>query len=312
MEISKKEVEIICVGFINIEDIEYPGVETQLGVLGGAALYSACAANIWQSKVMLVSAIGRNFPKKIKDILTSKNLEFKFIEHNNIDTMSGITRYYSDGSREYQMFTPLEDRITLTPRVIEFEERLHLNQNNFSVHLSTFPPVFQIEWAKFFRSKGASLISFDTDVSFIWNNRSQIEELLSLTDICFMNLDEASAFITDTDVVSEIAKKISAYGCSLIVIKKGEEGAYIFDKNNQKYVAVQAFSTDVVDVTGAGDSFAGTFLSIVSGGGSLELAAKLAAATASSCVEEYGALHLLEKTKKQIIDKFLINGDFEQ
>lgn len=306
---NKNEVKIICVGFINIEDIQYPNMDTMFNVPGGAALYSACAAKIWKSNVMLVSAVGKNFPGKIKNILTEKGLELKLVEHE-IDTMCGSTRYYSDGSREYKMFTSIEDRITLTPRVFEFENSLNLTNDKFCVHLSTFPPVFQIEWANFFRSNGANLISFDTDISFVSNNRGQIEELLSLTDICFMNHDEASSFISETNDISEIAEQISVFGSSLIVIKKGEKGAYIYDRNNQKHVEVQAFSTDVVDVTGAGDTFAGTFLSLLSDGESLESAGRLAAATASSCIEEYGSLHLLERTKEEITKKYFIDGDF--
>lgn len=305
MNVEINESKIICVGFINIEDVEYPDTSIHAGVPGGAGLYSACAAKIWQSKVILISSVGRNFPNKFIEILAEKKIELDLIRHDDINTMSGITRYFSDGSREYQMFTTIENRIILTPRVVEFEGKLKLDNVDYSVHLSTIPPEYQLEWAHYFRSIGAKYISFDTDISFVIQKRKQIEELLSSVDICFMNFEEGKNFIPGANDVSGIAQGISQYGCSIIVIKNGDKGAYIYHNSRDQELIVPAFPTDVIDVTGAGDSFAGTFLSILSGGGSIELAAKLAAATASSCIEDYGALHLLEKTKEQIIKKYL-------
>ena len=81
-------------------------------------------------------------------------------------------------------------------------------------------------------------------------------------DIAFLNDGEASQFTGKNNVI-EAAAFIMDLGVKYVIIKKGSNGAAIFTKND--YFTAPVYPTPkVVDPTGAGDSFAGGFMSYIS------------------------------------------------
>jgi sugar/nucleoside kinase (ribokinase family) len=100
------------------------------------------------------------------------------------------------------------------------------------------------------------------------------------------------------------ATKALSLGPKHIVLKKGEHGAFLIGKG--AHFALPAYPVEeVVDPTGAGDSFAGGFMGhLASGGtvdaGSLRRSMLHGTATASMCVEGFGVERLAACTRKDV------------
>lgn len=113
-----------------------------------------------------------------------------------------------------------------------------------------------------------------------------LQPLFEYIDYIFPNEEELS-IISGTDLDSA-SKELIHLGVSHVVLKRGEKGCRVYTSN--KEIEVAPYVTEqVVDTTGAGDSFAAGFIYGLSQGFELEKCAKFANATASCCVERIGA-----------------------
>lgn len=100
------------------------------------------------------------------------------------------------------------------------------------------------------------LICFNLS-SYLIRNEVDLKNLVSNTDILVLNLEEAEEF-TGKDSITECLKYIKDMVSEVVVITDGANGAYAYD--GEKEYFVKAFKPKkVVDTTGAGDCFAGTF-----------------------------------------------------
>jgi sugar/nucleoside kinase (ribokinase family) len=106
----------------------------------------------------------------------------------------------------------------------------------------------------------------DTMNLWIDNTRDDLCKVFEKVDVAIMNDGEARSF-TGIDNLIKAGKKMLEYGMDYCVIKKGEHGAMAFGKNNF-FTAVPAFPVEeVIDPTGAGDSFAGGFVGYIAEAG---------------------------------------------
>jgi sugar/nucleoside kinase (ribokinase family) len=132
------------------------------------------------------------------------------------------------------------------------------------------------------RENGVKLV-FDLDVDYI---KDGDQERFKRLDIAFFNevgfdsyrglLDEQTA-----------AHRLLSYGLELVVVTLAENGCVVYTKDET--VRAPARKVDVVDVTGAGDTFCSSFLFALSEGQGIKYAATFANAAASICVGKLGA-----------------------
>ena len=126
-----------------------------------------------------------------------------------------------------------------------------------------------------------------------------IHPVLPVLDYFIPSQPEAKA-ITGLDEPAEIARSLQDRGCKNIVIKLDEAGAYCRDVHGVE-TTVPAYRVDeVVDTTGAGDSWCAGFLAGLNAGLDMPEAALLGNATAAHCIQAPGAstgIVLLEQIK---------------
>lgn len=117
-------------------------------------------------------------------------------------------------------------------------------------------------------------------------------------DVFLPSQAEAEAFTTGQSVI-EIAEKLAACGLKFVIVKRGRQGAYVYNRSSDTGLHVPAIPARVVDVTGAGDAFCGGFVAVYVDSGDVAEAAWRGAATASMAIEGYGALHLLHRERAE-------------
>ncbi len=115
-------------------------------------------------------------------------------------------------------------------------------------------------------------------------NRERIRKLISRADVLFANEDELEALTGSSDC--EQARKLSE-AIEVVCLKKCERGSSVFSKGEE--FQIPAYSTKVVDTTGAGDFYAGGVLFALSKGQSVEEAGHVGARLAGKVVEKFGA-----------------------
>ena len=284
-----------CVGHLNMEDTFYPGRSPVFKAPGGAALYAAAGARLWDAEVSVVSRIGDDYPDEYLDAMQAGGLRIDTIRTLEGPTMAGRTEYDSEGNRVYEMYTPPDRRLLLTPEPEDVdEERLRGTQ---AVHLATMPPRRQEGWLERLRSL-VPLISMDTDVSFVRSDRSHLFGILEFVDIFLPSQVEAELFFPGMGLEA-VADRLTRRGPKIVAIKLGQQGTYIRQREREIGFHIPAIQAEVVDVTGAGDAFCGGFVAAYVESGEAITAAWCGAASASVAIEDYGALHLLRSEKAE-------------
>ena len=107
----------------------------------------------------------------------------------------------------------------------------------------------------------------------------KIEILLGLADYVIPSLPFVRRF-TNSDRVQQAAEALLGYGARAVIQTLGDQGAFVLVKDGGSF-SVPAFPVQVVDTTGAGDSFHGGFLFALSRNYALKEAVVFASAVAA-------------------------------
>ena len=133
-----------------------------------------------------------------------------------------------------------------------------------------------------------------------------LKEVLKRVDVLTINDEEARQLSGEHSLV-KAAIAIKKMGPKYIVIKKGEHGALLFYKNSIFFAPALPLQ-DVVDPTGAGDTFAGGFIGYLAQSGNIQYnnmkrAMIYGSAMASFCVEDFSLSKLQTLTDAEIIER---------
>lgn len=141
-------------------------------------------------------------------------------------------------------------------------------------------------------ARGAgTLVSFDTNLRLnLWTideAREAIFDLLTLTDIALPSDDEAELLLGTSDEAA-ILDRFASDGAQTVILKRGSKGPLIRHGGEDRSFAVPL--VEAVDSTGAGDSFAGSWLAYYLETGDAWLSAERAMRVAAGCVAGLGAV----------------------
>lgn len=135
----------------------------------------------------------------------------------------------------------------------------------------------------------------------------ELDELMSIVDICIVSHDFAKEWIGDYDV-EKLGRKIVKNGSDLAVITMGENGSYINRKNEETFFQNAYKVPNIVDTTGCGDIYHGAFLYSIASAYSLQDAAKIASAASAIKAKHLGGRGYVPNLDE--VKKFIsISGD---
>ena len=129
-------------------------------------------------------------------------------------------------------------------------------------------------------------VSFDLERLQSPMSEETKQKLLSLADIIFPN-EEGLYSYSGCNSIEAGAMKLLSMGPSVVVVTKGADGAEVFTE--AEHVSVPAFTVEVADTTGAGDTFNGAFLTSLCRGYPLRDCAYLASAAAAEQITAVGS-----------------------
>ena len=282
----------------------YDTIETPYGeadkILGGAATYIGLAASYFEINIGIVSVIGDDFNSGDLEILKKRKIDL-----TGVEKIKGGKTFFWHGRYDKNLNTRdtletklnvLENFIPKVPIEWKVPKVLLLGNLHPEVQLSALSQM----------SEKPELIILDSMNFWIDNYRETLDKVINKVDILCVN-DEEALELTKKKTLVNAADEIQKYGPKYVIIKKGEHGAMLFNKNNIFFSPAFPLKS-LRDPTGAGDSFVGSFAGYLTKTNNFSFEAMksgliYASSLASFSVEKFGTEGLQQLNKNKIRDR---------
>jgi sugar/nucleoside kinase (ribokinase family) len=291
-----KQKNILAVGSIAIDTLETP-MGNCTDVLGGSASYFSVAASML-APVKVVGVVGNDYPEKGWKMFKSRNINVDNVQIAQGKTFRWGGKYNNDYSSRETLFTDLGVFESFSPNIRQKDCGSPL------VFLGNIQPDLQLVVAD--TVCGPEYIVSDTMNLWIDQFPEKLGDVIKRSSIFLINHEEAEQLTGKADVVSA-AHDLINMGPRAVVIKMGAGGSYVSYNNGGVFVPVFPVK-EVLDPTGAGDSFAGGFMGYLSQTQNPDFieAVIMGSAMASFCVEGFGMEALLRATTASLYDRIKI------
>jgi cytidine kinase len=286
-----------------VGSIAFDTVETPFGVvdnaLGGSATYFSYAASYF-TPVRLVGVVGEDFPAEHRRLLQDRGIDTAgLVVEKGGSTFRWRGKYEGDMNAAETLEVHLNVLGTFNPELPP-----QFRDTRF-IFLANGSPAAQRKVLR--QSEGRVLAVADTMNFWIETQTDELHALLGEVDGLVMNDGEARLLTGEVNVVRAGLKALEL-GPRFVIIKKGEHGALFLSEHDQ--FVMPAFPlADVVDPTGAGDTFAGGFMGYLASTGktdpaTLKQAMAYGTIVASFNVEDF-SLRRMQRTSRAEIDRRL-------
>jgi len=290
-------MSLVIVGSLALDTIETPKGRRER-IVGGSCTYCALAASSFTSPG-IVGVVGEDFPDEVIELLKKRKIDIQGLERRPGKTFYWEGRYGHDPN--YRTTLKLEMNV-----FDNFKPQLPTKYKETDIlFLANIDPDLQEDILS--QVKKPKIVAMDTINFWIKNKRPQLVRVMEKVNIFFAN-DEEVKLLTEEINLIKAGKRVLNMGPSLVVIKKGEHGALVLGKNN--VFGVLAYPCeDVVDPTGAGDSFAGGFLGYMDRArqgneSDIRKAAVFGSVMASYTIEDFGIERLKFLSDFEIKERF--------
>ncbi len=244
-------MSIVVVGSVGIDTIETPfGKEED--VLGGSASYFSLAARNF-TDVHMVSSVGNDFPSAYSELLHSRGVDTEGIAVDDGETFRWEGRY------DYDMKDP--ETVSVTLGVLGSFDPVVPEKSRDADYLFLANTDPEIQMKVLEQVNSPRIVACDTMNFWIENKLEELKELLGKVNILIINDSEARQ-LSEEPMMLRAAKKIMEMGPEFLIVKRGEYGALLFSREDL-FFAPSYMLEQVLDPTGAGDTFAGGFMGYV-------------------------------------------------
>lgn len=244
--------DYFAIGNASIDDLVFADGTTKWCVPGGNAIYSALGMAVWGTRPHVVAPIGPEYP------LADLNDRIDLSRCRRLDrTLRDWGLYEEDGTRQFIFRKRTQNWIEFCPTSTDFGDSAYTY-----CHLAPLPWTLHVELAGILRSRGAKLISVDPDDRRLSEvSRADLKRLLALVDLFLPSRQDADAIFPGKPPLDAMrALRDLAPDLPVIMIKCGSAGAIGHQRGAADYMTVPPVSQEMIDETGAGDSFCGACL----------------------------------------------------
>ena len=291
-------VDVIMVGTVALDSVRTPFGEVE-ETLGGSAVYASVAANTF-AKVGLVGVVGRDFPRRHLDFLRRRGIDLAGLEVADGDTFRWKGFYEYDMNQAHTLDTRLNVLSQFNPTLPEAYRKAKY------VFLANTDP--EIQMNVFRQMRRPKLVMLDTMNFWIEHKKEALEAIIGKVDVVLTNDAEARQFFGTPNLI-KAGRAFLRMGPQAVIIKKGEHGAMLF-AGDQCFVAPAYPLEDLVDPTGAGDSFAGGFIGWLAKTGdlsprNLRKAVVFGSIIASYDAEDFSLNRLKTMTRDDVFNRYM-------
>lgn len=294
--IELNDMSILTVGTMAFDSIETPYGSVNK-VIGGACTYISWAASYWCSEINLVSIIGDDFPED-----EIRSLQQRGVSTDGLVRMKGKKSFYWSG--KYHNDMNMRDTLVTDLNVLaDFNPVLPKSYlHSKYIMLGNLTPSIQLSVLNQLPIK-PKLVVLDTMNYWMDTALDELYLVLRKVDVLTINDEEARQLSGERSLL-KAAQKIHSFGPRYLIIKKGEHGALLFH-NGLMFFAPGLPIAEVIDPTGAGDSFAGGLIGYLArtddiSFNNMKTALIYGSTMASFCVENFSLNKLKNLSQEEI------------
>ena len=299
-------MSILVVGSVAFDSLETPSGKRSR-VLGGAATHFALASSFF-TPTRVIGVVGEDFLPEHERVLTDKGVDTRGIERAPGKSFHWTGSYLTDLNAAETLATDLNVFAEFAPKIpADYEDSEFL-------FLANIDPVLQLRVRR--QMTGVKMVAGDTMNYWIGAHRENLLPVLRELDVLLINDGEARMLSGESNGL-RAAERVLELGPKTLIVKHGEFGAtaYFSSRSFGDGVMRRPFRSpalplsEIVDPTGAGDSFAGGFYGYMASQPALtpevfRRAMFYGSVMGSFAVERFGTERLQETTKAEVEARF--------
>ena len=239
---------LVVVGSVALDSVETRSVK-KVDVLGGSASFFSLAASYF-APVKLVAIVGTDFPTEHEALLGRHGVDLTGLEKVEGRTFRWSGRYSDDLAHRTTLDTQLNVFADFRPQLPPAWQKAEL------LFLGNIHPSLQLDVLQ--KVERPRLVAMDTMNFWIDGEFEALKRTLAKVQLLVINDEEVRQLAGEHNLV-RAARAVRAMGPKTVIVKRGDAGALLF--HEEGIFAAPAYPLEeVVDPTGAGDSFAGGFM----------------------------------------------------
>ncbi len=299
-------MSILVVGSVAFDSLETPSGKRER-VLGGAATHFSLASSFF-TPTRVIGVVGEDFLPEHEAVLTNKGVDTTGIERAAGKSFHWTGSYLKDLNAADTLATDLNVFAEFAPKIPAAYE------DSEFLFLANIDPVLQLRVRK--QMSRVKMVAGDTMNYWISAHRENLLPVLRELDVLLINDGEARMLSGESNGL-RAAETVLAMGPKTLIVKHGEYGstAYFSERSFGDGVKRRPFRAptlplgEVMDPTGAGDSFAGGFYGYVASQPRLtpevfRTAMFYGSVMGSLAVERFGTERLQATTRAEIEERF--------
>lgn len=302
-------MSILVVGSVAFDSIQTPSGSVD-HCLGGAATHFSLAASYF-TDVRVIAVVGKDFTAEHEAVFTKRGIDTTGIEHADGLSFHWTGSYVNNLNEAQTLGTDLNVFQTFEPKIPE------KYKDSDYLFLANIDPVLQGRVRS--QMKNVRMVCGDTMNYWIADHAANLAKVLRELDVLLINDGEARMLAKENNLVLA-ANKVLSMGPKTLIVKHGEYGATAFFGDHSfagDVCALHPFRApalplaEVVDPTGAGDSFAGGFYGYLASQPKLtptvfRKAMFYGGVMGSFAVERFGTERLQNVTREEIEERFCL------
>jgi sugar/nucleoside kinase (ribokinase family) len=289
---------LLVVGSVALDSVETPFGQVE-DALGGSAVFFAVAGSLLHP-VQLVGVVGRDYPMDELRRIAVRGIDLRGLTVGDGESFRWAGRYGFDLNSRDTLETRLGVFANFRPDIPEeFRDAKY-------VFLGNIDPDLQLDVLE--QVRHPDLVACDTMNYWIQGKRTALQKLLERVNVLMVNDSELRELSGDWHI-HRAARWVLERGPRAVVVKKGEHGAVLIEKDRTFFVPGYPLE-DVFDPTGAGDAFAGGFMAHLARSGDLthanmRLAMVYGSAMGSFACERFSVQRFDEITAADVVERVL-------
>jgi sugar/nucleoside kinase (ribokinase family) len=283
---------IVLLGNLLVDDVVLADGTTRMAQAGGALLYGALGAALWNSSPGLVSVLGTDYPVDVLQMLRQRGVDLGGLHPLQTPGVRTWLLYEGNIRRMiHRVGCPTHEEVSPQPGMIPSEWN-----GAPAFHLAPMPFDVQRTLIESLCSVGGRFVSVDPLLPVTTETLQDWREVLANVDAFFPGQDELLLDGAPPNPRFALSRLVNGR-LRFIVFKRGAKGGILYDAQNQRYYDWTSRADVVVDETGAGDAFSSAFVLAHLEGLSVEACLQRAVVTASFALGAWGPEALLAATR---------------
>jgi sugar/nucleoside kinase (ribokinase family) len=279
--------QFIIAGQLRRDFIILPDRNTRIDVPGGNAIYAAGGLAVWEPSPPpgIVARVGLDYPQEWLERFAQRGIDVRgvhvlpqpvdlrafvsFLEMPPLSNEDPVASFAKIGQPFPKSLIGYQHRSSTT------DSRSRLNSTSIrqsdlipdylkasAAHICPLDYLTHTLLPAVLRQAGFNLVTLDPSPGYMnstfWDDIPSL--ITGLTAFLPSEEETRSLFHGRSSDLWEMAEAIAAYGCQIVVIKRGERGQLVFDAASRRRWEIPSYPVQSVDPTGAGDAYCGGFL----------------------------------------------------